>query len=224
MSARFSSWAAAAVWSRSFLPPRARNERGGILVLTAVVLVGLLATAGLAVDFGHVYIARSQLSSVADAGALAGARIGRLGQTRATNAVMAIAAANGLVTGTNGAAVDVQFATDSKGRQTVGVSITRTQKLFFAGLLGLAEIPVRAAATATGPPIDLVLVLDQSGSLAEAQAWDDVQVASRAFVDYFGDNYDKLALVSFQTIGAMRAQLSSTFKSTVKSKINEMSS
>jgi Flp pilus assembly protein TadG len=224
MSARFSDRAGALGRARRLLPTLARNERGGILVITAIMLIALLATGGLAVDLGQVYITRSKLSSVADAGALAGARIVRLGQTRARSAVMSMAAANGLVTGTAGADITVGFAIDAKGRQTVSVAVSRPQKLMFAGLVGFNEIPVRATATATGPPLDLVMVIDQSGSLADANAWDDVQYAAKQFVGFFSDGYDKVALVSFQTIGAMRNTLSYTFKSSLQYSINRMSS
>jgi hypothetical protein len=57
--------------------PRARNrfldEEGSALVLTAVVMVGLLAMASLAVDIGMAITARNEAQRVADACALAGA-------------------------------------------------------------------------------------------------------------------------------------------------------
>jgi Flp pilus assembly protein TadG len=209
---------------RRLLPRQARNERGGILILTALVLVALMATGGLVIDMGQVYIARSELSSVADAGALAGARISRLGESRARTAVMNLAAANGVVKGTAGADVTMGFAKDSKGRQTVSVTVSRPQKLVFSGMLGFDEISMRATATATGPPVDLVMVIDQSGSLAQANAWDEVQSASKSFVGLFGDGYDKLSLVSFQTVAAMRNTLSSSFRTNVQRSIDGMDS
>jgi hypothetical protein len=57
--------------------PGARNrfldEKGSALVLTAVVMVGLLAMASLAVDIGMAITARSEAQRVADSCALAGA-------------------------------------------------------------------------------------------------------------------------------------------------------
>jgi hypothetical protein len=129
-----------------------------------------------------------------------------------------------VVNGTAGAAISVGFALDAKGRQTVSVAVSRPQKLLFASMLGFDQVTVRAAATATGPPVDLVMVIDQSGSLAQANAWDDVQRASKEFVGFFGDGYDKLSLVSFQTVAATRNTLSSSFRTNVQRSIDRMTS
>ena len=50
-----------------------KSERGSILVLVAVLLVGLLAFTALAIDIGWVMVARNELQNAADAAALAGA-------------------------------------------------------------------------------------------------------------------------------------------------------
>lgn len=53
---------------------RSRRERGSILTLLAVALFSLLAMAGLAMDFGHVYVGRSSLQNALDAAALSAAK------------------------------------------------------------------------------------------------------------------------------------------------------
>ncbi len=50
-----------------------RSERGAILFIVAACLVVLLGFMGLAIDLGHAYNNKSQLQSIADACALAGA-------------------------------------------------------------------------------------------------------------------------------------------------------
>lgn len=51
-----------------------REERGSILVLTAVLLPLMLGMLGFAYDVGNLYMHKSRLQNVADAAALAGAR------------------------------------------------------------------------------------------------------------------------------------------------------
>lgn len=52
--------------------PKLKNRRGVTLVLTAFMVTVLIGAAAFAVDFGRMYMYRSQLSSAADAAALAG--------------------------------------------------------------------------------------------------------------------------------------------------------
>jgi len=49
------------------------GERGAILTLTALTLVGLVAVMALVIDLGHLYVVKTELQRAADAGAIAGA-------------------------------------------------------------------------------------------------------------------------------------------------------
>jgi Flp pilus assembly protein TadG len=50
------------------------NEHGAVAVMTAIFLLVLLAMAAAAIDIGHALVARTELQTAADAGALAGTR------------------------------------------------------------------------------------------------------------------------------------------------------
>jgi hypothetical protein len=52
-----------------------RNQNGGVIVLVAVSMFFLLGFAALAVDVGHLVVARNELQNAADAGAIAGAQV-----------------------------------------------------------------------------------------------------------------------------------------------------
>jgi hypothetical protein len=52
----------------------AMNQRGAVAILVAVALVVLVGFTALAIDVGHLVVARNELQNAADAGALAGAR------------------------------------------------------------------------------------------------------------------------------------------------------
>ena len=78
-------------------------------------------------------------------------------------------------------------------------------------LLGRHSVDVASSATAVVPPVDLVFV-------------DDLQDAARNFVDYFSDDLDQLALVSFGTRGATRMPLRAPFRTDAKNQIDHMAS
>src|SRR6478609_9092375 len=50
------------------------NEHGAVAVMTVIFLLVLLAMAAAAIDIGHALVARTELQTAADAGALAGTR------------------------------------------------------------------------------------------------------------------------------------------------------
>jgi hypothetical protein len=52
-----------------------RNQDGGVIVLVAVSMVALLVFSALAIDVGHLVVARNELQNAADAGALAAAQV-----------------------------------------------------------------------------------------------------------------------------------------------------
>ena len=54
--------------TRKYRPPR---RRGAIAVLSAFLMVGMLAMVALAIDVGYLQVARTQLQQSADAAALA---------------------------------------------------------------------------------------------------------------------------------------------------------
>ena len=74
-----------------------KNERGQVIVILALVLVGLLAFAGLAVDGGSLYEQRRSAQTAADASAFAAAAnwVKNQNQAEATSAAIAVAQASG---------------------------------------------------------------------------------------------------------------------------------
>jgi uncharacterized membrane protein len=59
------------------------NESGQALVVFIVFIFGLIATMGLVLDGGNIYLQRRGMQNAADAGALAGAQVLALGGTTA---------------------------------------------------------------------------------------------------------------------------------------------
>jgi type II secretory pathway pseudopilin PulG len=115
------------------------SQRGQVLVLVAVALIGMLAILALVLDGGNTYAKRRQAQNAADAGALAGATT----LCRGT-AAEAIAAANDYAVNRNGAASAVVSIVDSE--VTVDTSIPFDT--FFLSVFGRPQITAQATATA----------------------------------------------------------------------------
>jgi Flp pilus assembly protein TadG len=158
------------------------KENGQTAVIIAVLLIVLLAVAGLAIDGGTAYLGRRRMQNAADSAALAGAR--RLAQAmcdRETPSVTDAAIFSEVVSYAqgNGVPVDggavvahyVQFdandnvvefspavvvgsGTVPNGAVGVIVTPTITQSTYFLGLIGQPTSGASAQATAvTGPPL-----------------------------------------------------------------------
>lgn len=198
------------------------DERGGIMALVAVSLIMILASTGLAVDLGRGYVERLRLGRAVDAGSLAGARTLRLGQSSAQSEALAVARANGVEDGVANVSTSVRFAVNGRGENTVTVTAQRTIPTTFMRVLGHRDMALAVSATAAVPPVDLVLVLDQSGSLRRTNSWRSLQTAARDFVTHFDDAIDQLGLVSFQVTAADRFVINHGFSGAIASEISSM--
>lgn len=200
------------------IPRMIRNDRGAVLALVAVSMVVLLGIGGLALDSARGYLTKARLARAVDAAVLAGARSLRLGEDVARQRAIDIAVLNGA----NGDDLDVIFGVNAEGEQTVRVDAHLVMPTRLMRVLGVETMDVNSAAVAAVPPVDLVLVLDQSGSLKTADAFDDLQDAARLFVDYFDDGFDQLGLVSFNLRANERFSMAGAFSATIKYEIDQM--
>ncbi len=209
---------------RGRLGAAARDEGGAIVVFMVVSLAVMMGATGLAVDLGRGYVERVRLSRAVDSAALSAARILRQGQAAATFEADAIARSNGVVNGVEGVTTSISFGVNEQGENTITYTATRVMPTIFMRFLGQTQIDIGVAATSAIPPVDLVLVLDQSGSLGTAGAWDDLQAAATTFVQQFDDLIDQVALVSFQTRANTWNPLAPNFTSPIVNQIALLSS
>ena len=192
----------------------ATRQAGIILPLTAIMLVGLLAMAGLALDTGEVYEDYRRAQTAADAAALAGAFerfYGRTGSIQ--SAAQAAAADNGFTHGVDGIDVVVNHPPATAGNPylnddfSVEVVISQPSPTFFLGVLGIDAIDYKTTATANGdlaPNPNCVYVLDlneekaflvHSSSVLDANC--GIQVNSD---DSFASNVDSGACVKATSV------------------------
>lgn len=122
-----------------------RSERGNILVLAAVSMMAVVGMAALAIDVSYVLTARNQLQAGVDASALAGAAGLMTSRSEATRRAMDFAGRNQCIRQPVAvSAGDVTFP----GSSRVRVQSTRQLPLFFAPVLGMANLNITADATA----------------------------------------------------------------------------
>jgi Flp pilus assembly protein TadG len=205
-------------WHRAWMG----NERGGVLVFVAVGMLSSLLMAGLAIDVGRGYLLKAHLSRAVDASALSAARSLRSGQTEARQRALAVAATNAVEAGVRGATISLSFGTNEWDEETVSVVATHPMPTLLMRLVGQDMLNVRSAAVAAVPPVDLVLVLDQSGSLDAAHAWDDLQDAAKQFVRHFDDDIDQLGLLSFNLRALDQFQIKHDFTAQAEYVIDTM--
>jgi Flp pilus assembly protein TadG len=196
-----------------------RNERGAVLMLFSLALIGTLLSAGLAVDLGGAYIARANLSKAVDAGALAGARYAGTTEDAALKTMIEkMALAN--YSGSAPAQYDIRV--EHPGSDTTKVNLVGTTRYdtVFARLAGLDSFHMASAAEAIRYPLDMTLVLDLSLSLENNNVFDDMQRAATSFLDHFDDDADQIGLVTFSHWATNKKNPAKNNTSSIKSTIN----
>ncbi|MDX1943777.1 MAG: VWA domain-containing protein [Pirellulaceae bacterium] len=177
-----------------FKVARRGRRKGNVIVLTAFLMIVMLALVALSVDVGYVYTLQAQLQRSVDAAALAGA-----GQLVEGPDVAQATATEYLVRNPVGSSMSVidesalastvtTFKNDHKNDYQLKVgnwnpntrtfeesnvmpstmSVTMTypnMPLFFARALGRDSVNITASSVAMYQPRDIVLVLDFSGSM-----------------------------------------------------------
>jgi hypothetical protein len=223
-------------------PRKTSANRGQIIVIFAVTLLALLFFAGLAIDSGSLYVTYSQLRRSIDAAAVAAANDykaegegGTVNRPRMTNAALEVLKLHGLAEAdmnmklylcadTTTAPADFlsqcPVAPDSP-RKLVRIDATLQAPLYFLYLLGFHSVPLSAHSIAEAAPIDLVIVIDTSESMAnETPGYDPhlpydpydcnqtgaanpceplnkAKVAAKGLIDTMYDGYDHIGIVHF---------------------------
>jgi Flp pilus assembly protein TadG len=129
------------------LPTRIRSERGSVLITGLLLTLALLMVLGAAVDIGHAFIVRRDLSSLADNAALAGAQ--QLDQQAIHQGQLALdpQQAQAAALSTLSSEPGVQVQADATPAD-VHVQVTRRFPTILLRLVGLADLTVSAQANA----------------------------------------------------------------------------
>jgi Flp pilus assembly protein TadG len=212
--------------------PTIEHPRGQILILTALSLFMLIGLAALTIDLGMAYAVKAKLNSAVDAASLAAGKAVKIGTSDATRRQNATNAANTFfaanfptgVRSTTGTSFSVNNITFVDGTWTINVSASTTAPTFFGSIFN-SPIIVGASAQATVKTLDMMLVLDCSGSLGS-----DFPALKSAAVNFLsgfqeGAGGDRIGLVTFASGAVLNDAINKNFtrgfvKSTLASHIN----
>lgn len=196
---------------------RRSDRRGATLVLIVLLLVVIVGTAAFALEIGRMYLVRSQLQGAVDAGALAASL--RLRSDPADLEAAEAAAREfvrlnrvGWLVSVPEKAIDVEvgkwdadtrtFVATADDPDAVRVFARQDDEpLFFARVFDRSRFSVPRSAVAAGGsrPLDIVLVLDLSGSMGDEGRIEALRNAAPTFVDVIdetGDN-DQIAVMGY---------------------------
>jgi hypothetical protein len=148
---------------RGFSSKRVRSERGAALVLVVAAMLGVVSAAALAIDIGHLVLARTEAQRAADAAALAGAASlisapDNVTQARAwATDYAARNAVRGITPVLNAEDIDV-ILDSSKVRVRVHMDAAHGTPIstFFARAFGVRRVNIGALAAAEASPADAV--------------------------------------------------------------------
>jgi Flp pilus assembly protein TadG len=191
--------------------PQLQRQCGQILVLVAVALFVLIGLVGLAIDSGLAYGVKAKLASAVDAASIAGARALAEGVDDAARIAAARTAAKDYYAANfpaifMGAAREpltddmISAVHDSTGYWTVTVTGSAVTSVTFMRLLGFSDFPISAMGQSIRRDLDIILVLDTSGSLSSpSSTFPALKAAAINFVNKFnaGTNGDRVGVVSF---------------------------
>lgn len=185
-----------------------RRERGSVIIIVAFMLLVIIGFAGLAIDGGRSYGVKAQLSAASDAAALAGAQGLTVGANQAQR--IANAQANAARFFTLNYPADFQMSTvyapvttvvpEGNGQWRVTVNARATTPNVFMNALGFASNEIRSISQTVRKDLDVVMVLDSSGSIGSALP--TLKTAAKdGFVKNFisGAGGDRLGVVAFSS-------------------------
>lgn len=143
-----------------------RDEKGVVLILTALLIVPFIVLLGVAVDVGRLLVVKNQLATAVDAAAIALAKNPSLtDQTKEQTLVNAFEAAD--IPSQTGVSFSTPTVQRSNNNLTVDVWVTATINTNFVGIIGYntLQTTVHSQAVAAQNHLEVVLVLDNTGSM-----------------------------------------------------------
>lgn len=170
-----------------------------MVALSAVVLI---ASVGLAIDSALGYFVKAKLNAAVDAASLAAARGVTAGSSEEAQRASARQSARDffdinypdhfLLSTPTLDPVDVTF---DRGTVTIDVSASASLPVSLMGVLGFKTLNVAASAQTIRKDLDMVLVMDTSGSLKPNE--DAVRAAGKSFLNKFNSTVDRVGLLHF---------------------------
>jgi hypothetical protein len=210
-----------------------RNPRRGQVLVFIVASAGLfLSLAALAVDMIYAYTVKVRLVTAVDACALGAARSIGLGQAEMNRVVDLLFDSNfpsGFMLSTQRSHSAPLITSPSPGVRQVQLRGDAVVPTFFMRWAGYDSLPIAASALAARRDVNMVLILDRSGSMKRAPggnpgptAFDDLKAAASDFVSRFDDTTDRVGMVSFGSGSHLDHTPATGFKTGLPGKISSL--
>lgn len=146
-------------------------KAGQIILLFTLLVVLLFGFAGFAFDIVYAYVIDALLSNAVDASVLIAVRSLPQGSAAVNTVVDKTFDANfppGYMNTISRSHSAPQIVDNADGTQTISITGTARLPVFFSGIFGYRHIDVGAAATGVRRDVNLMLILDRSGSMVLA--------------------------------------------------------
>lgn len=164
------------------------DRRGAIAPMAAVAMIPLLISVGVAVDVGRLVASRSSLQDATDAANLALARM----PASTTGAAMQAKAREWILANVTDAAIRNSLVVDVPQRTTGEIKLSTNGRMStsFSSLLGVSSMQVFGNSTVKygTAHIELALVLDNTGSMAQNGKLDALKSAAKSLVKQLSDS------------------------------------
>jgi Flp pilus assembly protein TadG len=199
--------------STSFLRKFLRDQKGGLALVAGLAVLTVVLAAGVAVDFIRGSVQRKELDSALDAAALAVAAASTTDTEQLEDMVQKYLAMNynGLGFSSDDLEVSVQVSDDTvtiSAQQSMPTTLMKVASIDTMTIASYAEV------TRSSPKTELVLVLDNTGSMYWDGKLDALKEAASELTEtLFGEDTDsdtlKMAIVPFSTTVNVGSQYTS---------------
>lgn len=204
------------------------NQRGAFAVIFAVALLALLGFVALGIDAGRWYLVRAELAKGVDAAALNGAKNISNPFVTAKTLAEEFGSANfepGFVGTPSSGAGTVQFNATMVDNDKISVIGNVDATSTIAKVFGFDRVPVTASSVAQKKEVEIMIILDRSGSM-DGTKIADLKTAAKSFLANFQSTQDKdkVGLISFASTVKYEWDLQTNFYTTTNiNKINNLS-
>lgn len=198
-------------------------RRRGIAVLVfALMMVIIIPMIGLAIDCSILFVTKARLQGAVDGAVLAGARAlarGSDGSTQTSAAQTAAAAyvrlnfPSGYFMSSNLSVPTPTIDLSTAYQRKITVTATVDSPALFQRFLGLNSTVIKASAQAVRRDVNVMMVVDRSGSLQTSGSCGAVRSAAANFVSYFANARDNVGLITFASSSWRDFPIANTFNS-----------
>ena len=198
-----------------------KDQKGAVAVLFAIMLIIIIGFAALAIDVGAWFVTRAELSKSIDAAALAGAK--NISNPYVDPLVLAEEIASENFPAGYLGTVGTPTFNASREDFRINVDGSVIADAYLAQVFGINQVVERSLAAAKKNAVEIMIVLDRSGSMA-GNPIRDLKMAAHSFVSFFEETQeqDLVGLISFATSVTVDAELQHNFVTAMTSEINAM--